>query len=345
MRVKSHSHEDIFIGLCNYSIPLEWESIGHAIKFSKDSFKVEEIINDDHISTSGYYLYKIVKSWGINSSDIERNLRKYSARLLGKKDKYSIAKQYVISEKPIRRPGYMYIGRVNKDIKTNELHIANKFDIMVRIRDSGKIDEIINRLEEIRKYPILNYFGYQRFGVKRRNHIVGYRIIKSVDRLHKFKWKIHRDILRLYVNAFQSYIFNHTLNQYVYPTHNLRAVERQKDGERNKMYFLQIGGIRVPSIPIIGYSMKKLPKYLEDIINKWGIQWGGLRRRLYELKRLGIDLFGSLRPVYIHFLEEPHVKNIHNETIEISFTILRGQYATIILREIFRPRKPRVIGY
>ena len=267
-------------------------------------------------------------------------LSKYPAVLIGKKDKLSKAIQYVISKVPIDRSGFVFVGRISKDIPISLLHIGNRFTISVKI-DESFIGEVLNRVNILKKHNIFNYYGYQRFGVRRKNHIIGYRLLKDPTQLRTVKQRAKMKLYRLYINSVQSYIFNHTVNAYIH----LNEENEERSGY-DSLYRIEIpNGKKVPALPIIGYSLINPPEYITRATYRWGLTWREIRKKLYNLKRFGIDLYGSLRPLYIYFVQPPKIEGISDEELRISFTLLRGQYATVVLRELFRPLEPRKLGY
>ncbi len=74
------------------------------------------------------------------------------------------------------------IRYMNKKISSSDL-LYNSFNIIIRkFKNSleNAFDKCNKIIEEIKEYGILNYYGYQRFGVKRPiNHIIGKYFLKN----------------------------------------------------------------------------------------------------------------------------------------------------------------------
>lgn len=348
MYFKSLVHEDIFIGLCYYAVD-NLSYIPHRVKSGPGTFKVEELIDEGLLTEEGdIYIYKITKKWGIDSSQIITYLRRYGATPLGRKDKYSEAIQYILSRKKISKRGFEYVGSTSRDTKTSELHLGNRFEILVQLEDSRKyrkdLEEIV--LEKLLKSHIPNYYSYQRFGVHRLNHIRGYRFIMEMALLPKEKiGKAYaeryggKDIARLLINSFQAYIFNQTLNISIKKTGHLPKT-------RYKITLKRVDSniVNVDAYPVLGYGLTTIPPELEEVFEKTLIPINNLKRLLYQFKYLGIDVYGDLRPVEIFFLENPEIE-FFSDKVKIKFSLSRGQYATQVLREIFKPRYPSRQGY
>ncbi|HIE37021.1 TPA: tRNA pseudouridine(13) synthase TruD [Candidatus Geothermarchaeota archaeon] len=346
---RSSVYEDVFIGLCYYATK-DHGLIPHKIKNTPSSFKVEEIIDNNLVTRDGdIYIYRIKKRWGISSSFLSKILSKYGAITLGRKDKYADAIQYILSKKRIKKRGFDFIGSIPNGLKPHDLHIGNRFEIKVKIEDDGyiyrrEIEEII--YDEIIKNDIPNYYSYQRFGKRRINHLKGYNIIKEIA--EKAKNEINskyvdkhggKYIVTLLLNSFQAYIFNNTLNLSI-----------KKDGRlpRNvtKITIKNIRGYKIieDAFPIIGYGLTYRIPELEEVVIKIGFTLYDIKRILYNLRFVGIDLYGDLRITKIFFLERPEIE-FDRDTMNIKFSLPRGQYATQVLREILKPRYPSSQGY
>ena len=347
MYLKSWVHEDISIGLCYYAVDTS-SYIPHQIKSGPGTFIVEEIIDENLLSTDGdIHIYKIDKAWGVDSTQIIEYLRRYGAYPLGRKDKYADAIQYILSKRRMRKSGFEYVGSIPKGIRTSELHIGNRFEIEVHVEDLARYREDIEEIvyEKLLSSNIPNYYSYQRFGIFRINHLRGYRLIREVASLPQKDLGKEvtntyggKDIARLLINSFQAYVFNHTLNA---------SIRRSGDLPKSlqKIFVKKIdGGEEVDGCPVLGYSLTDIPQDIEDILKIMGISVGELKRILYRLRYLGIDVYGDLRPTKIVFLETPEIE-FQGQTAKIKFSISRGQYATQVLREIFKPKYPSKQGY
>ncbi len=348
MYLRSPVHEDIFIGLCYYAIN-DLTHIPHRIKNGPGSFKVEEIIDENLVTKDGdIHIYKITKKWGVDSTQLNTYLRRYGATTLGRKDKYAETIQYVLSRRRIRREGFEYVGSISRDTRVSDLHLGNRFEITVEVEDTSKykkkIEEIV--LRELQKSRIPNYFSYQRFGIHRINHIRGYRFVQEMASLsndelgreltNKYGGK---DVARLLINSFQAYLFNQAIN-----------ISIKKEGglpkTKHRISLRNIEGrvLISDAYPVIGYGLTYTPTELKEVLEKIGASIYDLKKILYRFKYIGIDAYGDLRPVEILFLEPPEIW-FDRDIVKIKFAISRGQYATQVIREIFKPRYPSRQGY
>ncbi|WP_072682078.1 tRNA pseudouridine(13) synthase TruD [Arcobacter sp. LA11] len=96
--------------------------------------------------------------------------------------------------------------RHNNKMKVGHLK-GNKFFIRlkrVNLIDSKKIQEAV---QKIATFGMPNYFGFQRFGIEGDNYKKGKAIIDG-----ELKEK-NRKLKQMYINAYQSYLFNHWLSK------------------------------------------------------------------------------------------------------------------------------------
>ncbi|MEM4682976.1 MAG: tRNA pseudouridine(13) synthase TruD [Ignisphaera sp.] len=243
---------------------------------------------------------------------------------------------------------------------TEVIHNGNKFMIKLVI-DPDNVDVIMNRLNVVKKYRgmFLNFFGYQRFGSRRPiTHILGKFLVKKnwdsfievlcehsfstqysaingrgytfcnlryryEDSLTFIKKAIPRHYLRLFVEAYQSYLFNVVLSKLWIEMLNNRSIENTVS-IMNSIYRY---------IPIIGSRIKihqpGIKNIIEEVLNVEGIE-----PKDFILKELGIESRGDFRES-ITYARDIYVYSERNE-IRISFVLDRGSYASIFIREIIR---------
>ena len=67
------------------------------------------------------------------------------------------------------------IGKINRHIGIGDL-IENMFEI--KLYKIKNMEKIINNIKKIEKNGMKNFFGPQRFGARKNNHLIGKYIIK-----------------------------------------------------------------------------------------------------------------------------------------------------------------------
>ncbi|MBR9683842.1 tRNA pseudouridine(13) synthase TruD, partial [Candidatus Woesearchaeota archaeon] len=206
-----------------------------------------------------------------------------------------------------------FVGYRNEPITLGKLE-GNYFEIVVRDLDDVDI--------EIPK-KIANYFGEQRFG--QNNVEVGRNIIKKdfagackVLRLEVKKnnfvgalKEIPKRLLKMYVHAYQSWMWNETVKE---------VVDRE---------------IKVKEVPLLGFGtdLEDFPKIrdiLEKVLEKEKLKW-----RDFIVKQIPeLSLEGELRKVFVE-MKDFKVLEKEKKKVKIAFTLPKGSYATIVIKEVF----------
>src|SRR3989344_1935795 len=203
----------------------------YLIKEIPEDFVVEEIPKDLNIIEKGDYCYFLLEKRNRNTADavaeIARKLGKRSRELhvAGNKDKVAISKQYVsgfrvkkeqMERLKIANCKLTFVGYGDARLKLGQL-LGNKFTLIVRgLEKEGKAASFIE-----------NYFDEQRFSG--RNALLGRALVKKEFRkfcfMLRLQWKegdyvnairtISKRRLIFYVNAYQSWLWNRTIAEYL----------------------------------------------------------------------------------------------------------------------------------
>ncbi|MFB5630277.1 MAG: tRNA pseudouridine(13) synthase TruD [Nitrosopumilaceae archaeon] len=202
--------------------------------------------------------------------------------------------------------------------------------------DSNENSKLREKLQDKSKYAkLIDEIPYQ-MDLER---IVIREIIKNDNSKNAIR-AIPLAIRRLYVQAYQSFLFNLTLSAAFNDGEDLFSPQHgdvcyDKDGIIGK--YSNISTQRL-SVPVIGYSYYKKTRFHYQI------------SKILELEELSPkDFFqkdmqeisneGGFRNSSIKCDDVKTNQNI------ISFTLSRGSFATIVLREIMKPREPLFAGF
>ena len=135
----------------------------------------------------------------------------------GLKDKHAMTKQYISLPKKYESAldtfSHEGIKVLSKEYHSNKIRIGhlkgNRFFIRLKKVTPVAAQKIKESLGEIAANGMPNYFGYQRFGRDGENYKKGEAIIRGEKKERNVKLK------RLYINAFQSHLFNLWLSRRV----------------------------------------------------------------------------------------------------------------------------------
>ena len=139
----------------------------------------------------------------------------------------SIHKQYEEKLKTFNHPNIKILGTTyhNNKIKVGHLK-GNKFFIRlkrVNVIDSRKIESALGSIVSM---GMPNYFGFQRFGIDGDNYKKGKAIIDG-----ELKEK-RRNLKQMYINAYQSHLFNNWLSKRIEISKLVDAFEPKEIYER-----------------------------------------------------------------------------------------------------------------
>ena len=241
-------------------------------------------------------------------------IKKSEVSYAGLKDKFAVTEQYMTIKKYIegfkeKNIETRVVGKTDRTLGVGDL-IENHFEIT--LHNCKNIQNIPTILKEIHEKGIPNYFGLQRFSTN--NHIIGKLLAKrkfdkalsTINKNYTRKYNkienIEKNKLKFFINAYQSYIFNETLNE---------LIRRKK---------------KVREIPIIGSETKRIPVFMKKILDKEGIYL-----KDFEIKELSISCRGGIRKTFIN----PEIKyKINKKDVTFYFSLPKGSYATIVMKEI-----------
>ncbi|MFH1399331.1 MAG: tRNA pseudouridine(13) synthase TruD [Candidatus Woesearchaeota archaeon] len=310
----------------------------YKIKQNAEDFRVAEISNVALGETGRFSYFRLVKRDYTTEGAIQKlsayyNLPRRFFGYAGNKDRKAITEQICSVKGRIRNIALNdlaveVVGYGDNPVSLGDL-IGNRFEIVVRNVDHKP--KPISR--------VVNFFGKQRFGMKGNNHAVGLEILRrnfkgAVELVSEDKAEMNaylkkhpkdyigalrllpKKILTMYVNAYQSYVWN--------------ECARQLGHSQN---FL---------LPIVGFGTEykddKVEEICENMLEKDGIclrdfvinempelsSEGGGRALLADISELGI---GELA-------EDELNKGM--KKVGIGFCLPKGSYATVVIKELFR---------
>jgi tRNA pseudouridine13 synthase len=183
------------IGIWFYAT--QTEGLGGTIKSIPADFYVHEITNREEREEGDYLIAELTKeNWDTHSviRELAQRLRVSRNRIgfAGTKDKFAVTTQKIsiwdIGEQELERVkiadvSLKIIGRSHKAVSLGDL-FGNEFNVVIRGIEGArevvkeKIDAITKEIESAGGVP--NFFGVQRFGMKRPiTHVVGKHLIKG----------------------------------------------------------------------------------------------------------------------------------------------------------------------
>ena len=319
------------------------------LKFKEkpEDFIVKEVIDKSVISDKGKYSYYLLKKRDMNTLDaLEIIARMFKIRqkfinFAGTKDKNAVTEQYIsISNGPKRdlkkeRFELSYLGRAKERIELGGL-LGNEFEIIVHSdRQPRQMSKIVN------------YYDNQRFGNEKQNHIIGKLLVKrefakvcdllgieavNNDYVGGIR-TINKSLLRLYVHAYQSFLWNEAVDCYVRKVCKKVAYLDYSLGKLAvPLNFADIGQRK---IPFIGFGLDEnscesvVLAILDRLVAEEGITARDFIFR--ELPELSAE--GGERDLLCDV--DVCVTKLGSEKYRLKFFLNKGSYATIAIKSLF----------
>jgi len=156
--------------------------------------------------------------------------------------------------------------------------------------------------------------------------------------------RLPQKLRQLFIQAYQSYLFNKFLSQRI--QHGL-PLKRTRGEE----YKLKINSEEYLALPLIGYkqsvSVGEQGEIEKQILQKERVTFQDFKVPTMQ----EISSYGGLRPALTPLMglnmEKPRKDdaNLAEKMVKLGFTLRKGSYATIILREFMKPPNPIKAGF
>jgi tRNA pseudouridine13 synthase len=315
-------------------------------KVEPDDFLVNEFFSESFSGEGEHILLKIEKR-GLNTEDVIRSLSRLinkSTKLIsyaGLKDKHAVTTQWLSVHAPgeeiagigeLSAPGWRVLEctRHNKKLKPGFL-TGNRF--VIRLREVSDPEDLVQRLEQIKKAGVPNYFGEQRFGRE------GANLQRAEEMLVQGRKVKDKFLKGMYYSAARSWLFNlilakrvsaHTWNDAlpgdvmqlsgsnsIFVAHEIDDLLKQRIKEKDIS----------PASPLPGKSKNKVQQEALDLINELYQKW---QPWVIGLEQHGLEEAWRANIVHVQELQW----EVAQDVVTLSFSLPVGSYATAVLREL-----------
>ena len=343
----------------NWAFAYDKPSIELGFKQSPQDFQVKEVMplmppgEGEH-----WWLY--IKKTKCHTADVSKALARFAevsyrdVGYSGLKDYFAETYQWFSIYRPKGGPldwaefnfsgtHILAIEKHNKKLRRST-HSANEFEIVLRsdvIAESSEVrTELEHRLNSIEQGGVPNYFGLQRFG----------RGMSNLDKASEFFSRIDgapkrfNDKQAMWVSAARAWLFNTVL------------AERVKDGSWNELRSSEPCNLNATQSYFLSSSEDRLDERLANgDIHPTAPMWGGLCERdhvlfegatscldqeqswltKYEFLKQGLEKLGlPYKRRSTRCMPSSVCWHFEENSLVLRFTLLPGQYATSVLREL-----------
>ena len=316
------------------------------VRHHPEDFVVDEVLGFS-LGGEGEHVWLQVQKCGVNTQEVAREIARRvgvpvrEVGYSGLKDRNAVATQWFsvqISE--LKEPDWDAVNsnalRILQSVRHHRklrrgTHRQNRFRIVIRDVHEPASD-LLERLEQIRRLGVPNYFGPQRFGHDGNN-------LRGADRLFAGSFQPKRMKRGLYLSAARSWMFNQVLSERVVNgswnrllpgdmamLDGTRSVFQVSVVDAKLMERVESGDVH-PTGPLAGRGASTVGDQVETLetgvlaeFQDWceGLVRAGLRYERRTLRLWVPDLTWSASAPDAWTLE---------------FTLPQGQFATAVLRE------------
>lgn len=313
--------------------PINPKRINGRIRLSPEDFVVAEVIKKGNYK-EGHHLLAVAEKLNLDHLTIVKALGK-QANYLGIKDKEAHAyfflsfKRTAILLPAVPGLKIRVVGRTRQLLSRSAL-LGNAFKIAIRDCDCDE-QAFITWKDILERWLCPNYYGPQRFAAM--NHLIGRAIIRGDNSLadeliakdgHEGLKAAPLWLKRLYVQAYQSYLFNLEVS---------KVIGGEVKGEVKTMAIdegLFKGTAEVAYLPGYGFRDKgdAYSRALIEVMKSEGIKF----RNFYVDWLKEVSQEGGIRPARIPAAKISYT--IEKDKATVRFILRTGSYATSALREL-----------
>jgi tRNA pseudouridine13 synthase len=315
-------------------------------KCSPEDFQVNEFFDKAFTGEGEHILLKIEKR-GLTTEEVVKSLAKKVEKSVkaigyaGLKDKQALTTQWLSIHAPgeqisgieqLSSPGWRVLEctRHHKKLKPGFL-AGNQF--VLCLRELTHDEDLIQRIEQVKKNGVPNYFGEQRFGRESSNLSKAEALLVQGHRVKD------RFLKGMYCSAARSWIYNLILSQRVIEecwntplsgdvmqlqgSNSIFVIDNIQDELLQRIQKKDIS----PASPLPGKSIYIVKDKALELINKIYADW--------QLWITGLEQHGLEEAWRANILQvEQFEYTIKNNTVHMSFILPAGSYATTVLREL-----------
>jgi len=233
-----------------------------------------------------------------------------------------------------RRPVTHLIGKalLKRDFK-KAIELILCFTSAYDSKENSEIREKLSDPESYKKYfdQVPRQMDIERIILKEMiDHAEPIRAIRSIP----------VSLRRFYIQAYQSFIFNQSLSSaFLYGENLFEAESGDVCFDFNGVIGKYVEGMdQYLALPFVGYSYYKKTRFdyhISEILDREEIS----PKDFFIKEMQEVSSEGGFRQAAIHCSDY----STHENTVE--FSLSRGSFATILLREIMKPQDPIVAGF
>jgi tRNA pseudouridine13 synthase len=182
--------------------------------------------------------------------------------------------------------------------------------------------------------------------------VVAVELTKHPGEWVKALRRVHIKLRRLYVQAYQSYLFNRTLSRALAEGEDISKMEPGDNWAESSLDGLVTSaprGVRdaptpraVPMVQTVGYAFRDYGSRFDRCVREVLKLEGTSPRSFYVKEMQEISAEGGFRRAHVALRDDSW--SVEGSRATMKFTLGKGQYATVIVREVLKPTDPAASG-
>ena len=161
-------------------------------------------------------------------------------------------------------------------------------------------------------------------------------------------------VRRLYVQAYQSFIFNRTLSLALERGLDISEFEEGdnwSEVSEDGLVISRVRGVRdaipsnstpVPMVQLAGYAYRNYGSRFDSCVEEVMAQERVSAKEFYVKEMQEVSAEGGFRRPHLAVWDASYARS--GERADLTFTLARGQYATVLLREVIKPGDSAAAG-
>jgi len=161
--------------------------------------------------------------------------------------------------------------------------------------------------------------------------------------------KLPITIRRLFVQAYQSYLFNRSLSKAIKEGYDIGSARNgdvclhvaNNNIVGTRRFDENVTAMQLPAMPIVGYAFRDNNRF--SSIAKSVLEEAGVHKNDFYVKEMQeLSVEGGFRSMSLLCSQFSHVLD---KSLQLAFVLYKGCYATVLLRELMKPADPIAAGF
>jgi len=280
-----------------------------------------------------------VTGFTCDNDDLERNISALEEKIQGNR----IANFYGYQRFGSSRAVTHLVGR--EIVKRNFKEAVELFLCHPGRYDNKETIEIREACKDYSNFPKVLKIMPEQMDLER---VLLQELASSNDPIKALR-KLPITIRRLFVQAYQSYLFNRSLSKAIKEGYDIGSARNgdvclhvaNNNIVGTRRFDENVTAMQLPAMPIVGYAFRDNNRF--SSIAKSVLEEAGVHKNDFYVKEMQeLSVEGGFRSMSLLCSQFSHVLD---KSLQLAFVLYKGCYATVLLRELMKPADPIAAGF